>query len=229
MPTCALNSAVLIATLAAAAAQDVRRRLVDDWTWLGGVAAGLPALAYSLWKCGLPQNLGQQVAAGAILAVILVASWRLRLMGEADILAYASVELIHPVGPGYLPPSFSTFLYSKALLLFAPPVQLAVNLVRVARDPSLLEGFDEPVWRILLALALLTPRPGLGAVPAEELRPGVRRFRLSRVLAPVEAKEPEGGPCRWYVPAYPLLPLIAAGYLVYLVAGDPLALVAGAL
>ncbi len=155
----------------------------------------------------------------------MTASWRLKLMGEADVLAYLTLEIIHPVEAGsLLPPAFSAFLYSKILMLAIPPIQLMVNLVKVAGEPNLLEDIDDPLWKKLLALALLTTNPSLGSVPAEEVRQDRRRLVLSRVLAPLEVKVPENGGSRWYVPAYPLIPFILLGYVLSLLAGDPLAL-----
>lgn len=225
MSVCALNAAIAMIALLAAAVQDIRSRLVDDRIWIVGVLIGLPATAYSLTRCGAPINSLQQIGAGLILTAILSASWRLKLMGEADVLAYLALEIIHPVASdSLLPPAFSTFLYSKVLMLAIPPVQLIVNLAKVRRDSTLLEGIDDPPWKKLLALALLTTNPSLGSVPAEEVRDGRRRLILSRILSPLEAKVPEDGESRWYVPAYPLIPLILLGYALSLLIGDPLGL-----
>ena len=225
MPVCALNAVVAMITLLAAAVQDVSSRLVDDRTWIAGALVGLPATVYSLTRCGVPTNYLQQIGAELILTAILAASWRLKLMGEADVLAYLALEIVHPMASGsILPPAFSAFLYSKVLMLAIPPVQLIVNVAKVRREPTLLEGIDDPVWKKLLALALLTTNPSLGSVPAEEVQDGRRRLVLSRVLAPLEAKVPENGGSRWYVPAYPLIPLILLGYALSLLIGDPLGL-----
>lgn len=220
-----LNAVVAMITLLAAAVQDVSSRLIDDRTWIAGVMIGLPAAVYSLRRCGVPANPSQQIGAGLILMAMLAASWRLKLMGEADVLAYLALEIIHPMAAdSALPPAFSAFLYSKVLMLAIPPVQLIVNVAKVRREPTLLEGLDDPAWKKFLALALLTTNPSLGSVPAEEVRDGRRRLVLSRVLAPLEAKVPEGGGGAWYVPAYPLIPLILLGYALFLLIGDPLGL-----
>ena len=217
--------AVLIGSLTAATIQDLRGRMVDDRVWLTTWPLGVITLSFRLWRGDVsPSALADGAIAFVPLGLLLIASWRLKLMGEADILAYLTVEIVQPVASGSLiPPSFSTFIYSKLLLLFAPPVQFLINLARVKRDPSLLEGFDEPSWRIALALALLSSKPELGSVPAEFTQDGRRKFKLSKIFAPLEPSKPQEN-CRWYVPAYPLMPFILAGYLLSQVLGDPVGL-----
>ncbi len=226
----AAQYAITAASLLTASIQDVRTRQVSDKIWL---ALALPSLILDLALAG--RGMVDHIVSSALLSApavgVLILSWKLRLLGEADVLAYLSIGLSTPL---YLrdpvlraiPPMFSTLIYSKALVLTIPPIQLISNFLKLRRDPSLLEGVDEPVWKIIIGLALLTTRPGLGAVPAEEVRDGRRKLNLSRVLSPLEARVPDES-CRWFVPAYPLMPLILLGYLLSLAVGDPLTLLAG--
>ncbi|HDM92142.1 MAG TPA: hypothetical protein ENG69_01960 [Candidatus Korarchaeota archaeon] len=220
-----VEAAILAASLGVASVQDLKRRMVDDRVWLVTWPIGIVVVLARLWRGDVrPSILAQQIFEFVPLGLLLLASWKLRLIGEADILAYLTVEIVQPTAQeSILPPSFSTFIYSKLLLLFAPPIQFSINLVRVKRDPSLLEGFDEPLWRIALALALLSSKPELGSVPAESVQDGRKKFILSRIFAPLEPSKPHES-CRWYVPAYPLMPLIFAGYLLSQVLGDPVSL-----
>ncbi len=220
-----VSSAILVITLAAASIQDLKGRMIDDRLWIFACVTGIALNGYCLWSGILaPSELASQLLGFAPLGLLLLVSWKLRLMGEADVLAYLTIEVVQPVANGLLiPPALSSFIYSKASLVLIPLGQLTVNLYRVWRDPSLLEGFDEPLHRKIMALALLSPRPSLGAVPAEIRKSGRRRFDFSRLLAPLEPTEPKEE-CKWYVPAYPLLPLILVGYVLSVMVGDPVAL-----
>ncbi len=216
--------------LFAASYQDLKYRMIDDKIWVLFSTLGILADIFLvrenwfiyLWSC-VP------------LTVVLVFAWILKVMGEADVLAYASLLVTQPVylfGCGYMPPAMSTFIYSNALFSMTLLYNLAVNL-RNLRE-GIFDGFKETLIRKVLAMfvARAVPRSRFEdfryASLAEAMTEGTRRFVFSSALSPIrEEKVPIEGKKNeyvWIIPAYPLLPFILAGHLITLSLGGPIAL-----
>ncbi len=216
--------------LLAASYQDLRYRMIDDKIWILFSTLGILADIFLirenwflyLWSC-IP------------LAVVLALAWILKVMGEADVLAYASLLVTQPVylfGRGYLPPAMSTFIYSNVLLSTTLLHNLIINL-RNLRE-GIFDGFQETSTRKILAMFVARAVPcskvkGLKyAGLAEATIGGVRRFVFSSALSPIKEervsiKGKERGYV-WIIPAYPLLPFILLGHLITLSIGGPVAL-----
>ncbi len=200
---------------------DLKQRLIPDTPWIVGSILGL-LLDVLLFRGDPIRYLFKFTPLG----LILLLSWRWKLMGEADILAYLTLAVMTPCYPNCVEspiiPAFATFIYSKLLLLFVPLLQLTLNLYEISKDPSLMEGFDEPFWRKALALLFLSPKKrGLGDVPAERLdERGRRKFLLSAITSPLPDKDVNA--TGWVAPAYPLIPLILVGHVLSMILGDPI-------
>ncbi len=128
-----------LAILGVATYYDVKQRLVPDTPWVIGSILGL--LLDILFFRGDPIK---YLIRFIPLGLILLLSWRWKLMGEADILAYLTLAIMTPNYPNGVEspiiPAFATFIYSKLLLLAVPLFQLALNLYEISKDPSLMEG-----------------------------------------------------------------------------------------
>ncbi len=213
-----------LAVLAVASYYDLKQRLIPDTPWLVGAVVGI--ILNALFFKG---DLLEYLLKFAPLGLILLVSWKWKLMGEADILAYLTIAVMTPSYPNGIDspliPAFSTFIYSKLLLLVVPLFQFAYNLYSVRKDPSLLKGFDEPLWRKLLALFFLSPKKrGIGDVPAEIVdEKGRRKFVLSAIASPLSEEDLDTS--GWVAPAYPLLPMILVGHLMSMLLGDPITIV----
>lgn len=214
-----LEVPLTLAVLSIASAYDLRDRTIPDWIWLVGVISGL-ILRLIDWR-GTLTYLRTAYPYLALLGVLLLLEWGFSLSGEADVLAYATlmVTATAPLNP--LPAPFLSYLLSKLLVMLTMPVQFLLNLLRVTKRPDLLRGFDEPLWRRILALLLLTPYSrhlSVGARVAEVEVNGRRRFILSAALSPIEEgevdeTEAEG---KWIAPTYPMIPFILSGYVLIL-------------
>ncbi len=215
--------AISLIVLALASYYDIRQRLIPDTPWIAGIIAGA---FLDLFLFRNLSDLTTYLLKLTPLALILLISWRWKLMGEADILAYITLAILTPDYPSkhvaVIVPAFSTFLYSKLLLLIVPLFQLMVNLYEIRKDPSLLDGFDEPLWRKIIALIFLSPKKrGLGDVPAEVRdERGRRKFVLSAIASPLSEEDMDVK--GWVAPAYPLIPLILVGHVISMILGDPL-------
>jgi hypothetical protein len=118
-------------------------------------------------------------------------------------------------GKCWFPDALIIYIASKVLMVLTLPFQFLLNLITVMRHPELIEGFDEPIWRKLLALLLLTPyrRPlSFYATVAEIEVGGKRKFVLRAALKPISDEMPEEG--KWIAPTYPMIPFILAATII---------------
>ncbi len=204
--------------LAAASIYDLKDREVPDHVWLLGVIAGIGLRAYYLEDTVL--YLSRAYLLLLFMGALVLMEWKLSLSGEADILAYASLIITDMNFSLSLPSPLIVYLFSKVIMVLLMPLQFMANIIRVKRDPKLLEGFEEPLWRKILALFLLSPYSkhfSKGAAIAEIQENGMRRFVLSASISPLELDDVgEESRGKWIVPTYPMIPAILLGYLISL-------------
>ncbi len=218
-----LEVLVAVISLSIASYYDLRYRLIPDEIWIFmGIVGLLLRIFYlnstiSYLKSYLPLLL--------ILILLLLIEWILSSSGEADLLAFLSLSVLSSWPPGFLPPPLSTYIYSKILTVLVIPFQALINIYRVIRRPELLKGFNEPIWRKMLAIILLSPYSralSYGASVAETEIEGERKFVLRAALSPISEVEPPEG--MWIAPTYPMIPFILLGYLLAIYIRDPISL-----
>ena len=216
-----LPSLISLLMLSAAAVQDLRNREISDFTWAFGCILGfIINLSNYSWSY-LPKAL--------FFLAFLSAIWITKLMGEADILAYASLLVTQPSISGYIPPAMATFIYSNLLLIAAP----IYNFIKNLRNLKMLDDFDEPYMKKVLSLFLIKPayKKDLEKIKyydvAEVYIDGKRKLDISRSISGIKKGEmPDREPV-WIIPTYPLMPFILAGHFLTILLGDPIALVFG--
>ncbi|GEM_PF-1542630 len=198
-----------------ASAYDLRSREVPDWVWIPGLVGGAvlrildPEKTLSYLEVAWPIIL--------VLGIMLLAEWLLSASGEADLLAYLTLALISTEPYLLLPPPFLVYLISKLLMVMVLPLQFLVNLLRVLHHPELLRGFDEPSYRKIIALFLLSPYSrhlAVGARAAEVDEGGRRKFVLRAALSPIDDSDLDGCEGVWIAPTYPFIPFILAAYVI---------------
>ncbi len=209
-----LERILATATLLVASAYDLRSREVPDWVWIPGLVGGAVLRLLDMERT--LSYLGRAWPFLMVLILMLSAQWLLSASGEADILAYLTLTLIATEPYLFLPLPFLIYLLSKLLMVMVLPLQFLANAVRVLRNPRLLEGFDEPLYRKILALFLLSPYSrhlAVGARVAEIRRDGKRKFVLRAALSPLEDSKIEEREGVWIAPTYPFIPFILAAYV----------------
>ncbi|MCS7102767.1 MAG: prepilin peptidase [Candidatus Korarchaeum sp.] len=204
-----------ISLLAVASFYDLKDRAVPDRVWLVGSALGISMKLFD--HEGTLQFILKAWPFLMLLAIMLALEWFLSLSGQADVLAYATLSLLL-TGIRMFPDALLTYLLSKIFIVLLIPVQFFINMSKVLRNPNLMKDFDEPFWRKLLAMMILSPydkRLATCASPAEVLIDGRRKFVLKAALR-ISCDEPvEGG---WIAPTYPAIPMILAAALVVILA-----------
>ncbi len=218
-----LEVLVAIISLSVASYYDLRYRLIPDEIWVFMGIVGL--LLRIFYLDSTISYLGNYLLFLLILIALLLMEWVLSSSGEADLLAFVSLSVLSSWPPGFLPPPFSTYIYSKILMVLVIPLQALINIFRVIKRPELLKGFDEPIWRKLLAIILLSPYSkalSYGASIAETEIDGRRKFLLRAALSPISELEPPED--KWIAPTYPMIPFILLGYLITICVGDPISL-----
>ncbi len=205
-----------ISMLTAASIYDLKSREVPDRIWLLGAIFGIGLRAYYLKDTIL--YLSKAYPLLLLIGALILIEWKLSISGEADILAYASLMITDMSISFNLPSPLVVYLLSKVIMMLLIPLQFAINVIRVKREPKLLEGFEEPLWRKILALFLLSPYSkhfSKGATIAEIQEDGRRKFVLSASLSSLEPSEvKEEG--KWITPTYPMIPTILLGYMISL-------------
>ena len=226
-----------LAVLLLATFQDIKDREIDDIIWLVGLLFGGLLDVYMLFTATPSlQTTIQYVRFSIPFLFIILASWRLKLMGGADILAFITLALLqpsHPLGKCMFPPAFCTMLYSNFLILLVPISFLVWNMRLMLRGEKIFYGFEETKLRKLLAslfaLAIRAEKAEkfkFFSVAQEGMSPK-KRFRLISALSIPETREElpkTDEPLVWICPSIPMLPFILAGYLMTMLAGDPVLL-----
>ena len=201
---CELTAMVL---LAVASIYDLRERAVPDRLWVIGSALGV-AVKLLNYENTL-QFISKVWPFLLILLIVLAIEWVFSLSGQADVLAYLTLAALLS-GNCMFPDAFSVYVLSKVLIVTIIPLQFFINAVRIAKNPKLIDGFDEPSWRKLVAMMLLSPydrRLAICASSAEVSVNGKRRFLLKAALRVSCDPVREG---MWIAPAYPAMPMILA-------------------
>lgn len=207
-----LSELAALSTLAVASLHDVRSRMVPDWVWLPGSILGIAIKL--LDPGGTLQFILRYWPFLLLLSLMLIMEWFLSLSGQADVLAYLTLSLLL-TGNCTFPDALLVYLLSKVLIALMIPCQFLVNSFRIIGNRGLMDGFDEPLWRKILAMMLLSPydrRIARCASTAEVSVDGRRRFVLRAALRISCDDPPEEG--KWIAPAYPAMPFIFAATLL---------------
>jgi len=157
-------------------------------------------------------------------------------MGEADLLALLTLEVLqplHPSGKCVFPPAFCSLIYSNFLILLVPIGFLLWNAIQLLEGKRIFEGFEESLPRKIvasvLAIAVSTDRVEKFKyfAIAQEGNSLRKRFKLISALSIPEVKEevPKSDPLVWICPSIPMIPLILVGYLLTIWIGDPILLI----
>jgi len=227
---------VISATMVYASYRDWVAREVDDEVWFlgGGVGAALTmldlAISWSMAKL-LLTLISIGVAGGTAFAF-----YYFGLYGGADakavIVISISLPLYRPV-IGFHPFTGLASLSNGLLISLILPLSILLyNLTAAARGVKLFRGFEhESAWRKLAAILLGVRLSKVGErkywFSMEEERGGKRYFKFD--LFSVELEEAGVGDDRWATPGIPLLVFITAGFMLFVVYGDIISMVASAL
>jgi len=142
-----VRTVLSIGMLGYASYKDLKTREIHDYVWLFPAAGGAVLGIYELFLGTITvMDIGVSVGFMVILSGVL---WYLRLFGEADLLAFIALSIIHPRTPGfgfigYPPLLFSFTLIANSALsgLLAAFYTLALNLFLSTRV-SLFEAHPE--------------------------------------------------------------------------------------
>ena len=142
-----VRTVLSITMLGYASYKDLKTREIHDYAWLFPAAGGAVLGIYELFLGTISvMDIGISVGLMAVLSSIL---WYFRLFGEADLLAFVALSIIHPRTPGfgfigYQPLLFSFTLIANSALtgLLAVFYTLASNLFLSTRV-SLFEAHPE--------------------------------------------------------------------------------------
>ncbi len=225
---------VSLSMLGYASYKDIKTREIHDIVWIIPTGLGLLLDTYEVYTgvltvTGALYNIGFMV----ILSVVL---WYLSLFGEADLIAFVALSVIHPRVPvfgyiGYTPLLFSfTMIANSAIAgVMMTFYTLAANLIQ-SGGVDLFERHEETSWIRKTAL-LFTGRN----IPVEKLRGPPFEYPLEvkgeLVLRPDifdddEARKAfrylrERGVKRvWVSSTLPYIVVLLVGYVISIVVGD---------
>lgn len=152
-----MRAALSIAMLGYASYKDLKTREIHDYVWLFPAAGGAVLGAYELIIGTL--SLADIVLSVGFMAILSGVLWFFQLFGEADLLAFVALSIIHPRTPsfrfiGYPPLLFSFTLIANSALsgLLSAFYTLALNLF-LSTSVSLFEA--HPGASMLTKLGLM--------------------------------------------------------------------------
>lgn len=232
------RTALALGMLAIGSYSDIKTRMVNDRLWIasGAIAALMTVLDLAAGSLTLRQ-LGVSLGFMAVLCGVL---WFFKLMGEADLIAFMVLALIHPRAPvyllrtrGWLPPFFAFTMISNTAIagILAPFVTLARNLSQTAKGLNLFEELPELNDFTKISLIFTGSYAETGSIegppfqyPLENIEGDVR---LHPDFYDDEAAEKqlqalmESGRSRvWVSQTLPYLVVMTVGYILSVVFGD---------
>jgi preflagellin peptidase FlaK len=228
-----------LAMLSIGAYYDLKTREVDDRLWMIFGATGLVLYAWE-YVSGVMTDVQMVLISVSLTAAIAIALYRYGFFGGADAKALVAVSVILPVyysssGFHVHPITGITVLTNAVLFALAVPLYNALsNLVRVARGERIFEGFDELMWKKVLACFVGTPsnRPirhhSVIECPANEGKKKRFSFRLN--YGDEDGSDSKGSCCAassaggriWLSQNLPFLVFMLAGFLAVMLFGDML-------
>lgn len=142
-----IRTALSIAMLGYASYKDLKTREIHDYVWLFPALGGALLGAYELIIGTL--SIADIVLSVGFMAILSGVLWFFRLFGEADLLAFVALSIIHPRTPsfpfiGYPPLLFSFTLIANSALsgMLSAFYTLALNL-SLSTNVSLFETHPE--------------------------------------------------------------------------------------
>ena len=152
-----MRATLSIAMLGYASYKDLKTREIHDYVWLFPTAGGAILGVYELISGTL--SLADIILSVGFMAILSGVLWYLQLFGEADLLAFLALSIIHPKTPsfrfiGYPPLLFSFTLIANSALsgLLSAFYTLASNL-SLSTSVSLFEA--HPRASMLTKLGLM--------------------------------------------------------------------------
>lgn len=220
---------------------DLKTREVDDRLWVIFGAAGLVPYALECHMYGVTVDVQMILASVSLTAAIAIALYRYGFFGGADAKALMAISVIMPVY--YSPSSFYVHpitgimvLTNAVLFAMAVPLYNALsNLIKVARGERIFDGFDEPMWKKILACFVGTPSsmPIRHHLVIECSSAGEGKKRFSFRLNCDEDDSDSKGSCyagsyvggrTWLSQNLPFLVFMLAGFLAVMSFGDLLSI-----
>lgn len=194
------SEAVTLATLAAAGFSDYKTREVDDKVWIAGGLAVTPFILFEIGS-GLIQ-LPLYLLSLATAFLVIVISWRLRLVGEADLIALGFIAYAEP--PSLRSPLTVTPLAS--IVVLAGLASAAYILYNVFYNIKAGLSFPESTPLYMKITLLVTAR----LVTPEEYK------SKSYMFAPTNDSPQTQQDKVWATVYLPYTTLLAFGYFTYL-------------
>jgi preflagellin peptidase FlaK len=231
------RTALALGMLGYGSYRDLKTREVHDLLWVVSGAVALVLDVYELFLGTL--GLTQLLYAVGFIAVVGLALWFFRLMGEADIFAFVVLVLIQPKAPTYLGTAWGwtpiffpfTLLSNTALAgVITPLVTLINNCVTKLRGVNLFEraeGVSASRRLVLLFTARYVRVESIRGPPFEYPLEGLGGIRVRPDIWDDEAAEKtfndlkeKGYERTWVSSTLPYIVVLSAGYLLSLVFGD---------
>lgn len=143
-----IRTIISISMLAYASCKDVKTRQVHDIVWIISAALGLVLVALELYVGNLV--IRSTLFSIGFMMVISGILWYLSLFGEADLIAFIVLAVIHPRTPlfkftGYPPIFFSFTLIANSAIsgLLTAFYTLGVNVFEMIRGRDLFERYSD--------------------------------------------------------------------------------------
>lgn len=228
-----------LAMLSIGSYYDLKSREVDDRLWAVFGGAGMVIYVWE-YVSTATVDVPMALISVSLTTAIAMALYRYDFFGGADAKALVAVSVIlpvyHPLMSFYVHPITAITVLTNAVLfaLSVPLYNVLYNLAKVARGERIFEGFDEPMWRKVLACFVGTPSNTQirhhHSVIESLTSEGKKRFSFRLNYGNVENSNSDGpsytGSIKegstWLSQNLPFLAFILAGFLATVLFGDML-------
>jgi len=219
--------------------KDIKTREIHDIVWLVFGGSGLLLDIYELFLGSL--SLTQLLASIGFMSLLMLLFGYFKLFGEADLLAFVALSLIHPIAPRYLliywrwvPPLFAFTLVSNTALvgIFSPIIILSRNIFSISKGVDLFQSLEGvPFWKkiVLLFTGIYMDSKSVRGVPFHyplETNEGEIKLRTNiwdddeaeKVFNSLKTEKSR----IWVSITLPYIAVMMGGYLLSIVFGDVL-------
>jgi archaeal preflagellin peptidase FlaK len=206
-----------ITMLGYASYTDVTKREISDFVWIvfGALSVALLFLEPQFWEALT------SVGISLIVAPIVLIIWRLGMFGGADAFGLIVLALLVPqitMSENTITP-FTILTNAVIISIFPFFVNLVRNLIAIARNKDIFEGFSETRKKRIIALFIGYKAKNPKYCFSIEKKVGKHK-KLNLVMHHAEYAEFCEKPNTWVTPGIPYMLFITAGFIVQLLYGD---------
>ncbi|MEM1942450.1 MAG: A24 family peptidase C-terminal domain-containing protein [Candidatus Nitrosocaldus sp.] len=222
----AIRITICIVMLVVASIMDVRKREISDKVWVSAlIAGGLVSIVLMPPHLQYDELLVRYLLSISLTAPLAYIAYIKGLFGGADAKALIVISILVPSYEMHYSihgiPALTVLTNASLLTLANVLHNVLRNLTAILKGKDIFKGFDEPLYKKMLAFMMgYVARPKGYLFALEEVRDGKRMFNLA---PKADSEFVEQSDEIWVTQALPFIIYITIGFVLMLLVGDLIA------